>query len=90
MRTTVTLDPDVALSLKSRMAAQKATLKQVINDALRRGLSVGSQKPSKAFLVTPHSFGFRPGIDIHQLNKLADDLEAQAFTAKTPPRKKRR
>ena len=90
MRTTITLDPDVVLSVKSRMATQKATLKQVINDALRRGLSVGPQKPSQPFLVTPHSFGFRPGIDIHQLNKLADDLEAQAFTGKTARRKKRR
>ena len=31
----------------------------------------------------PHSFGFRPGIDLDKLNQLADELEAEAGGA--PP-----
>ena len=60
MRTTLTLDPDVAHTLRARMASRKATLKQVINDALRRGLSVEPAKPPKPFRVTAHSFGMNP------------------------------
>ena len=26
----------------------------------------------------PHSFGFRPGVDVDKLNQLADELEAEA------------
>ena len=27
--------------------------------------------------VRPHSFGFRPGIDLDKLNQLADELEVE-------------
>jgi hypothetical protein len=30
----------------------------------------------------PHSFGFKPGVDLDKLNQLADELEAEAFAAK--------
>jgi hypothetical protein len=42
----------------------------------RRGLA----KPK--VVVRPHHFGFKPGIDMDKLNQLADELEAEAFTAK--------
>jgi hypothetical protein len=35
MRTTLTLEPDVALKLKRRMAAKKLSLKEAVNQALR-------------------------------------------------------
>ena len=90
MRTTLTLDPDVAQRLKARMASENTTLKELVNDALRRGLSTESRQTSKAFQVTPHSFGLRAGIDVHKLNQLADDLETEAFASGTSRGKKRR
>ena len=36
----------------------------------------------------PHSFGFRPGVDLDKLNQLADDLEAEA-TAESLARTRR-
>lgn len=39
MRTTLTLDDDVAASIERLRAEQKKPLKVVINDALRRGLA---------------------------------------------------
>jgi hypothetical protein len=81
VRTTLTLDPDVARALKARTADRGVTLKQVVNDALRRGLSVEPKKPRKPFRVIPHSFGFRPGIDPNKMNQLADELETQAILA---------
>ena len=39
MRTTLSLDPDVAALLKRAMARNKVGLKQQVNDALRAGLT---------------------------------------------------
>ena len=38
MRTTLTLDDDVAVALERLRRARDASLKDVVNDALRRGL----------------------------------------------------
>ena len=82
MRTTLTLDPDVAQKLKTRSAEQKSTFKKVVNEALRKGLSAPSKETGKPFRVTPRSLGLRPGIDPHKLNQLADELEVQSFASR--------
>ena len=86
MRTTLTLDPDVARRLKSEMGRTGTGLKAVVNQALRIGLGM-TDKPvrPRPFKVVPHSFGFRTGIDLDRMNQLADNLEAED-TAHTPPR----
>ena len=78
MRTTLTLDRDVAEGLEKEMRRTGKGLKATINDALRRALRMGG-KPRKAprFEVRPHALGLRPGIDADRLNQLADELEAQ-------------
>jgi hypothetical protein len=91
MRTTLTLDPDVALKLKSRAAEQKAPLKEVVNAALRRGLSQDSEaRTAKRFRVQPQSLGLKSGIDASRFNQLLDELEVEAFVAKARVKKKRR
>jgi hypothetical protein len=82
MRTTLTLEPDVALKLKRRMAAKKLTLKAAVNQALRAGLAVEDAPARVPFRVIPHSFGFKPGIDLDKLGQLADQLEAEEFARK--------
>jgi hypothetical protein len=82
MRTTLTLEPDVALKLKRRMAAKKLTLKAAVNQALRAGLAVEDAQARVPFRVVPHSFGFKPGIDLDKLGQLADQLEAEEFARK--------
>lgn len=82
MRTTLTLEPDVALKLKRRMAAKKLTLKAAVNQALRAGLAVEDAPTRVPFRVVPHSFGFKPGIDLDKLGQLADQLEAEDFARK--------
>jgi len=78
MRTTLTLDPDVALKLKRRMAAKKLTLKAAVNQALRAGLAAEEAKATERFRVEPwNSGGFLPGIDEDKLGQLADELEDQ-------------
>ena len=54
MRTTLTLDPDVAAMLRKEMRQQKATLKATINRALRAGLQAS---PSAATPSQPYRMG---------------------------------
>jgi hypothetical protein len=84
MRTTLTIEPDVAQKIRRRMAQEKRTLKQVVNEALRVGLSATARESKARFKVEPHSFGFKPGIDPNKLNQLIDDLEAEEFLKKMP------
>ena len=87
MRTTLTIDDDVAAILKKETRRKGMTFKEVINAALRRGLAV-EQTPftARATVVTrPHDFGFKPGVDLDKLNQLADELEAESFASKHRP-----
>ena len=77
MRTTITLDPDVAEVVKQSMRRTGKGLKAVVNDAIRRGLgSSGGRAAEKQFKVQAHAFGFRPGIDLDLMNQFVDELEA--------------
>jgi hypothetical protein len=83
MRTTLTLDPDVAMKLKKRMDEEKLTLKETVNQTLRFGFkAVAKEKKRAPFKVIPHSFGFKPGIDQNKLNQLVDELEAEEYVRK--------
>lgn len=84
MRTTLTLDDDVAAVLRERARLLELPFKQVVNDALRRGLSPAPAEPGPAYRVTPHPSGFRPGVDPARLNQLNDSLEAAAFAGGPP------
>lgn len=79
MRTTVTLDPDVAEKIRQAGLSGNRTQKQIINDALRRGLQSGGRAPKpKPFSVKPFNSPFRPGIDTGKLNQLVDELEVES------------
>lgn len=76
MRTTVTLEPDVARLIEEAMRRRRQSFKQVINDAIRRGLLPGHAREKPApYRVTPHQAKLRPGYDPRGFNKLADALE---------------
>ena len=83
MRTTLTLEPDVARQLRQQIAEKKLPLKRIVNDALRAGLSqTGKREEATDFTVEPHSFGFKPGIDRDKLGHLLDELEGEEFLCK--------
>ena len=79
MRTTLTLDDDLAGLLKQRARELGVPFKEAVDRAIRDGLG-------EAAAVTPeiisHSFGFRPGVDLDKLGQLADELEAEEYAAK--------
>ncbi len=85
MRTTLTIDDDVAQALKDLSRKRGTSFKAVVNEVLRRGLTTG-EKPTAAhepFRVRSAPRGFRAGIDPLKLNQLADELEIERFMAQS-------
>jgi len=92
MRTTLTLDDDLAGLLKRRARDLGVPFKETVNRTIRAGLGeIAAVRRHPAPRTIPHSFGLRPGIDPDKLGQLADELEAEAFAAKAhdSPRRKR-
>lgn len=79
MRTTLTLDPEIAEILRREVALGKRSFKEIVNEALKRGLGIQSTAPRKRFRVKAHSSAFVPGIDPGRLNQRVDQLEADEF-----------
>lgn len=88
MRTTLTLDPDVARLLQEEARRQRRPFKDVVNEAIRRGLApMSSARTAGRFRVRPHKTTLRPGIDAAALNRLVDELEDEAVAGKLPRRR---
>lgn len=82
MRTTLTLDDDVAAALHRRARQEGRSFKDVVNQTLRQGLQTGARLAAsdrKPFTVQPEACGFLPGIDPLRLNQLVDQLETDRF-----------
>lgn len=79
MRTTLTLDADVAERIRQETASGRVSLKQVVNDGLRRGLSMKKVAARNPFRVRPHGSAYQPGVDRGKLTQLLDELDAVAF-----------
>ncbi len=82
MRTTLTLDEDLALRLKKLARSTGASFKEVVNRTIRLGLSLGEGPTADQdrFVVVAKACGFRSGIDPTKLNQLYDDLETDELT----------
>ena len=84
MRTTLTLDDDIARRLQEKARRLGASFKEVVNDTLRQGLTRG-EKPAPQlprFKVEAKARGFRGGVDVLRLNQLNDELEVEEFQRK--------
>jgi hypothetical protein len=79
MRTTLTLDPDVAERLRQETASGRRSFKAVVNERLRIGLGIVPKRSRRKFRVEPHRSAYQPGVDSAKLNQLVDELEAEAF-----------
>jgi hypothetical protein len=88
MRTTLTLDDDVAARLKALAERRKASFKETVNMVLRRGLSAQERatRPTKPFRVEPFRSAFRAGVDPLRLNQLSDEIEAERAASRIAPR----
>ena len=87
MRTTLTLDDDVAARLRELAHRGRVPFKDVVNSVLRRGLAAQeSAERGGPFRVEVFRSRFRPGVDPLKLNQLSDELEARNFAEVEPPR----
>jgi hypothetical protein len=79
MRTTLTLEPDVAAQLKELAHRRRISFKEAVDTVLRRGLvaQVPARPKGKPRRVLTFRSAFRPGVDPAKLNQLLDELEVQ-------------
>ena len=77
MRTTLTLDEDVAAKLRSEARVSGRSFRDVVNDAIRRGLA-GRRVAESAepFRVTARDLGnLRPGLSLDNIGEVLERLE---------------
>jgi hypothetical protein len=74
MRTTLTLEADVARAVQRLCATEGRSLKSVINETLRAGLKRPSQRPRKKFKVAPTDLG-TPLLDVSNVAGVLEILE---------------
>jgi hypothetical protein len=67
VRTTLTLDDDVAALLNKEARRTGAPFKQVVNQTLRLGLMAAKQPARKPFVVKPMNLGLPPFEKVEEL-----------------------
>jgi hypothetical protein len=67
MRTTLTLDDDVAKLLEKEVRRTGDSFKQVVNETLRLGLVAAKQPTRKPFVVKPWNLGLPPFEKVEEL-----------------------
>ena len=86
MRTTVTLDPDVAAKLKAVARERGISFKQALNSAVRAGLGK-ERKTARAFTQYAQPMGLRPGFNLDKALQLAGALEDEEIVRRLERRK---
>jgi hypothetical protein len=81
MRTTLTLDPDVAAKLKEEARRRGISFKEAVNSNLRRGLASG-ETPTTRYRVQARPMRAKPGLDLDQARDLADRIEDEEVLRK--------
>lgn len=80
VRTTLTLDDDVAAKLKAEARRSGASLRDVVNAVLRRGLLVPQPRADRPrFRIVARDLGeVAPGISMDNVAELLDRVEGPA------------
>ena len=76
MRTTLTLDKDVAAKLNAEMRRSGKSFKDVVNEFLRIGLNARKElKASERFKIQARELGTIPGLDYDNVGELLERIE---------------
>lgn len=75
MRTTLTIDDDVAAKLKSEMRRSGTSFREIVNRTLRLGLNREQGRRIEPFVIAPRPLGLRPGLDYDKVSDLLDQVE---------------
>ena len=83
MRTTLTIDDDLAGILRRKAHELDLPFKELVNTALRKGLTDNSTEMQLHVVVPPHDFGSpRAGLDFDRLKQLVDELAVEDYLRK--------
>jgi hypothetical protein len=85
MRTTLTLDEDVAAQLKAITRERGISFKEAVNSALRAGFARGREQ--QRFRQRTHRMDLRPDVDLDRALELATALEDEETVRKLELRK---
>ncbi len=76
MRTTLTIDDDVACLVEKEMRQSGDSFKGTVNRLLRAGLNAASEpQATKPFQVTPFPMGLKPGLNYDCIAELLEVVE---------------
>jgi hypothetical protein len=88
MRTTLTLDDDVAAAVRREARRSGRAFKELVNELLRAGLRARRSPPVRPYRLEPVSLGgVLPGVNLDHALRLADVLEDEALAHKLELRK---
>lgn len=81
MRTTLTLDPDVAIRAKAEAADHNIAFKTLVNEALRLGLDAYAKRAStaKPYRTQAVPMGLKAGLSYDNVGELLAQCEGEAY-----------
>ena len=81
MRTTLTLEDDVAAQLRAEARRTGRPFKALVNEALRAGLAPGRlSQPKQQFTIKSHDFGgLQPGVSLDKISELLERIEGPDY-----------
>jgi len=86
MRTTVTLDDDVAAKLRAEAHERGISFKEALNSSVRKGLRSAGAKPVP-YRIPTRDLGVRAGVNLDKALALAAELEDSETQRKLALRK---
>jgi hypothetical protein len=88
MRTTLTIDDDLASALREKAHQTGASFKEIVNKAIRAGLEqVDKPKQTRPYKCKSYPLGYPPRADLDNALSLVDRLESEEIARKLSLRK---
>jgi hypothetical protein len=77
IRTTVTLDDDVAARVKRESRSRGASFRDTLNDLLRVALLSSANMPRRTLKIKPVPMGYKPGLNYDSIESLLEYGEGE-------------
>lgn len=82
MRTTLSIDDDLAQSIENLRNRRNLSLREAVNQLLRAGIyAIETTPASRPYEGEVFDSALKPGIDPNRMNQLVDELEAEEFSS---------
>jgi hypothetical protein len=75
VRTTLSLDDDIANLLHQEIRRSGVSFKEAVNHYLRLGLMAAKKPARKKFVVKPRAMGLPPGLSYDNIGELLEAIE---------------